>query len=76
MIEYKIDVIEALKDAGYPVQRIRNEKLLSQSTLSSLLKNAYISMDALNTICILIHCQPGDVIQMNLSEEEKEQFAK
>ena len=32
---YKINVLQALKDKGYSTYRIKNDKLLSQSTLQS-----------------------------------------
>ena len=33
---FKINVLQALKDKGYSTYRIKNEKLLSQSTLQKL----------------------------------------
>ena len=45
-ITYKIDIIAALKSAGYNTNTIRKEKLLSEGTLQSLREGKYISMDA------------------------------
>ncbi len=36
---YKIDVMQALKDKGYTTYKLRNEKLLSESTLQKLRNN-------------------------------------
>lgn len=33
---YKIDVLVALKDAGYNTTKLRNEKILSEGVLTSL----------------------------------------
>ncbi len=62
-ITYKIDIIAALKSAGYNTNTIRKEKLLSEGTLQSLREGKYISMDAISKICKLLNCQPGDIIE-------------
>lgn len=62
-LQYKIDVIHALKDAGYNTTTIRKDNLLAQSTLTKLRKGEGISWDNLQTICGLLQCQPGDIIE-------------
>lgn len=62
-LQYKIDVIRALKDAGYNSTIIRKDNLLAQSTLTKLRKGEGISWDNLQTICGLLQCQPGDIIE-------------
>lgn len=62
-IIYKIDIIAALKSAGYNTNTIRKEKLLSEGTLQSLREGKYISMDAIYKICKLLSCQPGDILE-------------
>lgn len=62
-INYKIDVIGALKEAGYNTNTIRKNKLLSEGTLQSLRGGKYISMDAISKICKLLNCQPGDILE-------------
>lgn len=62
-VTYKIDVIAALKSAGYNTNTIRKEKLLSEGTLQSLREGKYISMDAISKICRLLNCQPGDILE-------------
>lgn len=62
-LQYKIDVIRALKDAGYNSTTIRKDNLLAQSTLTKLRKGKGISWDNLQTICDLLQCQPGDIIE-------------
>lgn len=61
-IRYKINVLESLRNAGYTPARMRKEKLLSESTIQSLRHNEKISFDALDTICVLLKMQPGDII--------------
>lgn len=62
-VKYKIDIIEALKSAGYNTNTIRKEKLLSEGTLQSLREGKYISLDAVSKICKLLNCQPGDILE-------------
>ncbi len=62
-LRYKINVLSALKNAGYSTYRIRQEGLLSQSTLQKLRQGIGISWDNLETICAMLNCQPGDIIE-------------
>lgn len=62
-IVYKINVVEALKDAGYNPTRIRREKLLGESYMSQLRRGEIVSHAALNTICRLTGLQPGDILE-------------
>ncbi len=62
-IKYKLDVLEALKAAGYTTYRIRQEGLLSQSTLQKLRDGKGISWDNIAMICSLLNCQPGDIME-------------
>ena len=54
--------MEHLKSAGFNTNRIRKEKLLSESTLQYLRNNKMISIDAINKVCALLNCQPEDLI--------------
>lgn len=62
-IRYKVDVLALLKSAGYTQTRIRSEKILGQSYMSQLRKGELISWAALNKICALLECQPGDILE-------------
>ena len=62
-IQYKADVLALLKAAGYPSTRVRAEKLLGQSYVQQLRKGELISWAALNTVCRLLDCQPGDLLE-------------
>ena len=62
-IQYKNDVLALLKAAGYPSTRIRAEKLLGQSYVQQLRKGELISWAALNKVCSLLNCQPGDLLK-------------
>lgn len=62
-ISYKFDVIKALKEAGYNTNRIRKEKIIGESTLQKLREGKPIDFKTLETICKLLECQPGDIIE-------------
>lgn len=62
-IVYKIDVLAALRAAGYTQNRIRNEKLIGQSYLTQLRHGELVSWKTIETICQLLNCQPGDILE-------------
>ena len=62
-MKFKIDVLAALKEKGYNTNRIRTEKLLSQSTLQKFRNNKGVSWENIETLCRLLECQPGDLLE-------------
>lgn len=62
-IQYKINVISALKNAGYSTYRLRKEKLLGEATIQKFRKNELVSWENITTICRLLNCQPGDIVE-------------
>ena len=62
-IRYKVDVMAALKKKGYSSTKIREEKLIGQSYLQQLRHGELVSWKTLDTICSLLDCQPGDLIE-------------
>lgn len=68
-LRYKIDVLEALKDAGYSSTRLRKEKLMGESYMTQLRRGEMVSWKTIETICRLLDCQPGDLIEYAPGEE-------
>lgn len=62
-IKYKIDVVDALKNSGYNPTRIKREKLLGESYMTQLRRGQLVSWSAIDTICDLLDCQPGDLLE-------------
>lgn len=62
-IRYKIDVLAELKEKGYSSARIRKEKLIGQSYLQQIRHGEIVSWKTIETICHLLNCQPGDIIE-------------
>ena len=62
-IRYKIDILAELKKKGYSSTRIREERLIGQSYLQQLRRGELVSWKTLDTICSLLECQPGDLVE-------------
>lgn len=62
-LKYKIDVITALKEAGYNTNTIRKEKIMGEAMLQKIRGGQMVSWATFETICNLLDCQPGDLIE-------------
>ncbi len=62
-IKYKIDVISYLKEAGYTTYKLRKDKLIGEATLTKIRSGDMVSWENINTICKLLNCQPGDIVE-------------
>lgn len=64
MLCYKVNIQEKLREAGYSSYRLRQTKLLSESTVQKLRSgNTTITLESLNVICNILECQPGDLLE-------------
>ena len=68
-LQYKVDVLAVLKEKGYHTNKIRTEGLLSQSTLQKFRNKQGVSWENLETLCDLLDCQPGDLIEFVKADE-------
>ena len=68
-IRYKINILEALKEAGYNTNKIRKERIMGQATLQQLRNGELVSWKNIETICNLLNCQPGDIMAYIPDEE-------
>ena len=68
-MRYKVEVLAKLKEAGYNTNRIRKEKIIGESMLKKIRSGQMVSWATLETICELLQCQPGDLIEY-VSETE------
>ena len=63
MLRYKINILPELKKAGYSSARLRNEKVMGESTIQRLRTGSTaINLSSLGVICGILHCQPGDLV--------------
>ncbi len=64
MLRYKVNILEALKKAGYSSYRMRQEKVLSESTLQRIREGSpTITLESISVICDILRCQPGDLVE-------------
>ena len=62
-IVYKIDVLDALKKAGYTTYKLRHEKIMGERVIQQLRAGEIVSWKTIDTICTLLSCQPGDLVE-------------
>jgi putative transcriptional regulator len=62
-LKYKIDVLATLKEKGITTYQIRKDRLLSESTVQKLRAGVGVSWENIETLCRLLECQPGDLIE-------------
>jgi putative transcriptional regulator len=63
MIVYRIDVLEKLKSSGYSTYKLRKDKIMGEATIQQLRNNLLASWATIDTICRLLNCQPGDILE-------------
>ncbi|MDE7289310.1 MAG: helix-turn-helix domain-containing protein [Oscillospiraceae bacterium] len=68
-IKYKIDILAALKAAGYSTYKIRKEKIINESTLQKFRNGEIVTADNMAIVCRLLDCQPGDILEYVPEEE-------
>lgn len=63
MIDYRIDVLKALKDAGYSSTRLRREKLMGEGTMTRIRNGLDMNFATLNVVCEILDKQPGEILR-------------
>ena len=78
MIKFKIDILKALNEKGYNTNKLRNEKILSESTIQRIRtahknnEHININLNAINTICSILKKQPGQLLEYIPDNETSE----
>ena len=70
MIIYK-DILKKLNTAGYNTNRLRKERLLSESTIQGIREGKPLTAKTIDTVCLLLNCQPNNIMQVVKGESEK-----
>ena len=63
MLQYKIDVLAELKEAGYSSYVLQKENLLSSSAMSKIRTGEVVGIAVIDKLCKLLDCQPGNIIK-------------
>ena len=74
MIRYKIDVLNELKCKGFSSSFLRQNKILSESAMSSLRHDKPVSLGTLDRICSMLEQDISDIIEF--VPDEKTAMAK
>ena len=61
MLKYKIDVLAALKAAGYNTTEV--QKRIGHSSIQKIRNGAMVGNIVIDRICDLTGMQPGDIIE-------------
>jgi DNA-binding Xre family transcriptional regulator len=73
MLEYKIDVIEKLKEIGINTTKVKENGLFAQATMKKFKeKDTNISLDNLNRLCCVLEMQPRDIIKYVETDEDRD----
>ena len=70
MIIYK-DILKKLSNAGYNTNRLRKERLLSESTIQGIREGKPLTAKTIDTVCLLLNCQPNNIMQVVKEAPEK-----
>lgn len=62
-LQYSIDVLAALKEAGYSQNKLITEKILGAGTLTKLRRNQPVNWEVIEKLCGLLLCQPSDFLE-------------
>ena len=63
MIKTRAGILDRLREAGFSSYRLREEKILGQRTMQQIREGKPVSGEALNTLCKLLDCQPGEILE-------------
>ena len=66
-----MDVLKELSNRGYTSTKMRKDKIISQATLQNIRQGKGITTDTINILCIILKCQPSDIIEVTPTDEEK-----
>ena len=76
MLHYKIDILDALKRIGFTTYKIRKDKIIGEAQMQKIRTGEIASKETLNTICRLLDCQPGDIMEYIPDEPNETQTKK
>lgn len=75
MLEYKIDVIEELRNAGINTTKAKVTGIFGQATMKKFReKDTTISLDNLNRLCCILEMQPRDIIKYVETDIDREKI--
>lgn len=61
-IQYKINVLKAMKDRGYSSAKLRKDKIIGEATIQRLRSKQSVSFEVLAKVCVILGCDIGDIL--------------
>lgn len=61
-LQYKIDVLAALKEKGFSTYRLRKDKIFGERVIQQLRNQEPVSWEVLGRLCSLLGCDIGEII--------------
>ena len=71
MFRYKTNILESLKLKGYNTNRIRKEHIMGEAMLQKLRNGQLVSWATMETLCKLLDCNIGDLIEYVPNDDDK-----
>ena len=68
MLKYKDNVLSNLKKHGYSTYKLRIEKIMGESKIQNIRRNA-VAVETINQLPTLLNCQPGDILEYGPDQE-------
>ena len=70
-IRYRLDILQALRERGITSYRILRDGLIPQGTMTKIRRgDTGITLASVATLCRLLDCQPGDLLEYVPDEDE------
>lgn len=63
MLLWKIDIMSALREAGYIPHRMRVQKLFGEATIQRMRHQQLVSWAEFDRLCRILGKQPGDMLE-------------
>ena len=56
-------LFDLMKEKNLTTYRIRKEKIISETALQKLRQGKNVTMETIERLCSVLHCQPGDIME-------------
>lgn len=65
-------LLDLMKQKGLTTYRIRKEKIIAEGTLQNIRNGKGITTDSIASLCQVLDCQPGDIMEYVPDDAEQE----
>lgn len=64
-------LLALMEQKGLSTYKIRKDKIISESTLQKIRENKSITTDSISSLCEVLNCQPGDIMEYVPDQTQK-----